>query len=72
MSIKSSIVRCKDCRYSSELSEEDKRIFRSECLKCTLYSSNDHTVAKFKDDFCGDGFASKADNLTNKEIVDQC
>lgn len=45
-----SVVRCKDCMYSTELKECEKKIYADGCLFCSQHES-----VMYADSFCSDG-----------------
>ena len=49
------VVRCKDCKFSRQLNEQEQHTFVDGVLMCESYEMNDIPCAVYPEDYCSYG-----------------
>lgn len=77
------IVQCKDCVFSEDVDDQVKKIYSTDCIKCTKHSTDGHDVLMLPIDYCNYGVRKydpitgainiRIDKLSSKqrELLDQ-
>jgi hypothetical protein len=58
------VVRCKDCRWATELNEFEKRCYVEGCVACRQIHQLSERTIMLPDDFCSCGERNTNDNRT--------